>query len=215
VIAALCDIHGNFAALQAVLAEIPDDAVIVVGGDIAAGGPEPRATVDCLQSLGSRVQWVRGNMDRALGDSANPSELLSDPQAIEHAREQLTPDQATFLSELPLTVELDGVMYCHASPRNELDIFTERTPEERVSFLFQELEADVVICGHTHLQFDRVIAGRRVINAGSVGDAVESSPGAYWLLDFEPRRTNYPNAPLPTLPRDEWLDWVESLPHNL
>ena len=57
----------------------------------------------------------------------------------------------------------------HASPRNDEDIFTERTPEERIAFLFEDVEADVVVCGHTHMQFERVIAGKRVINSGSVG----------------------------------------------
>ena len=214
-VATLCDIHGNLAALQAVLAEAPGDALIVVGGDIAAGGPEPRATVDCLQSLGDRVRWVRGNVDLALADGVDPSALLASPEATAHARSQLSAEQVTFLSELPLTVELDGVLYCHASPRNELDIFTERTPEERISFLFEGLDADVIMCGHTHAQFDRSVAGRRVINAGSVGAAIESEPGAYWLLDLELRRTTYPDAAAPQLAREEWLDWVESLPHNL
>ena len=63
-IATLYDVHGNLRALEAVLAEIPDDATIVVGGDICAGGPQPAETLERLRALGDRVAWLRGNADR-------------------------------------------------------------------------------------------------------------------------------------------------------
>jgi len=83
------------------------------------------------------------------------------------------------------------VLFCHATPRNDLDIFTERTPEERLVEIFAGVDADVVVCGHTHMQFERTIAGKRVINSGSVGMPYEDEPGAYWTLDLEHRRTHY------------------------
>jgi predicted phosphodiesterase len=218
VVATLCDIHGEFVALQAVLREVPEGAMIVVGGDIVQGGPRPRETLECLQALGDRVHWVRGNHERALRalvEGADPGEFLADREGTAHTRAQLSPEQVAFLCELPLLVELDGIVYCHASPRNEVDIFTERTPEKRIAFIFEEVDADVVVCGHTHLQFDRGVAGRRIVNAGSVGAAYESEPGAYWLLDLEPQRTNYPGAARPDLTRQAWLNFVESLPHSL
>ena len=85
-----------------------------------------------------------------------------------------------------------------------LDIFTERTPEERIAFLFADVDADVVVCGHTHMQFDRVVAGKRVVNSGSVGMPYEERPGAYWLLDLEHRFTPYEGATLRST-RDEAL----------
>lgn len=88
------------------------------------------------------------------------------------------------------------MLYVHASPRNDQDIFTVRTPEERIAFLFEDVDADVVVCGHTHMQFERVIAGRRVINSGSVGMPYEDEPGAYWTLDLVHRRTPYEGATL-------------------
>jgi predicted phosphodiesterase len=77
-----------------------------------------------------------------------------------------------------------------------MDIFTERTPEERIAFLFEALDATTVVCGHTHTQFERTVAGVRVVNAGSVGMAYEEEPGAYWLLDLDHRRTLYEGAEL-------------------
>ena len=176
-IATLHDIHGNLRALEAVLAEIPDEATIVVGGDICYAGVQPAETLEALRALGDRVVWVRGNADRM------PMPELGD-------------EQFAFLQELPPSAQIGRVLYVHASPRNDEDIFTERTPEERIAFLFEGVDADVVVCGHTHMQFERVIAGKRVINSGSVGIPYEAEPGAYWTLDLVHRRTPYEGATL-------------------
>jgi len=184
-VATLYDIHGNLRALEAVLAEIPDDATIVVGGDVCLGGERPGETLELLRSLGERVVWVRGNADR-------------EPVP------ELTAEQFAFLQALPPSALLDGTLYVHASPRNDEDIFTERTPEERIAFLFEDVDADVVVCGHTHMQFDRVVGGKRVLNSGSVGMPYEEEPGAYWTLDLVHRRTPYEGATL-LASRDEAL----------
>ena len=199
-IAALYDIHGNLAALEAVLAEIPEDATIVVGGDVVAGGPQPAETLERLRALGDRVVWIRGNADREL----TPGEVgLAPPGALDATRAALTGEQIAFLHDLPPAAQIGRVLYCHASPRNDLDIFTEATPEERIAFLFAEVDADVVVCGHTHMQFDRTIAGKRVINSGSVGRPYEDEPGAYWTLDLVHRYTPYDGAPAPELERSD------------
>jgi len=192
-VAALYDIHGNLAALDAVLAEIPGDVTILVGGDICAGGEQPSEVLTRLRGLGDRVVWLRGNADREL----HPEETgLAPPEFLEQARSQLSEEEIGFLHELPETQIIDGVLYCHASPRNDLDIFTERTPEERIAFLFDGLDVSTVVCGHTHTQFERTVGGVRVVNAGSVGAPYEDQPGAYWLLDLAHRRTPYDGAEL-------------------
>ena len=192
-IAALYDIHGNLAALEAVLAEVPDDATILVGGDICAGGEQPSDTLTRLRGLGDRVVWLRGNADRELfpgEDGLAPAEFL------EEARSKLSEEEIAFLHDLPPTQRIGDVLYCHASPRNDLDIFTERTPEERIAFLFEGLDVATVVCGHTHMQYERTVAGVRVVNAGSVGAPYEEEPGAYWLLDLVHQRTPYDGAEL-------------------
>ncbi len=198
-VAALYDIHGNLAALDAVLAEVPDDATILVGGDICAGGEQPSETLARLRGLGDRVAWLRGNADRELHpdeDGLAPADFLA------KARSLLSGEEIEFLHELPPTQRIGDVLYCHASPRNDLDIFTERTPGERIAFLFAGLDAATVVCGHSHTQFDRTVAGVRVVNAGSVGMPYEDEPGAYWLFDLVHRRTPYEGAEL-TASREE------------
>jgi putative phosphoesterase len=192
-VATLYDVHGNLRALEAVLAEVPEDATIVVGGDVCAGGEQPGETLERLRALGDRVVWIRGNADREL----HPGEEGVVPaEVVEPTRAQLTEEQIEFLYTRPATARIGDVLYVHASPRNDLDVFTERTPEERIAFLFEDVDADVVVCGHTHTQFERTIAGTRVVNSGSVGMPYEDEPGAYWTLDLEHRRTGYDGAVL-------------------
>ena len=198
-VAALYDIHGNLAALEAVLAEVPEDATILVGGDVVAGGPDPAETLEWLRGLGDRVVWIRGNADREL-DPNEPG--LAPPGALDATRAALSQEQIDFLLANPFTVQIGDVLYCHASPRNDVDIFTERTPEERIAPIFEGLGVPTVVCGHTHSQFERTVAGVRVVNAGSVGMPYEDEPGAYWLLDLVHRRTPYDGAEL-TASREE------------
>lgn len=198
-VAALYDIHGNLAALDAVLAEVPGDATILVGGDVVAGGKQPAETVERLRALGERVVWIRGNADREL-DPSEPG--LAPEGALDATRAALSQEQIDFLLANPPTARIGDVLYCHASPRNDVDIFTERTPEERIAFLFEALEVPTVVCGHTHTQYARTVAGVRVVNAGSVGMPYEEEPGAYWLLDLVHRRTPYDGAEL-TATREE------------
>jgi putative phosphoesterase len=220
-VAALYDVHGNLPALEAVLADVPDDAAIVVGGDVAAG-LFPAETLERLRALGDRVHWIRGNADRELTPG---EEGLAPAAMIEWVRARLTPEQIAFLHALPpsVTLEVDGVgrvLFVHATPRNDVDIFTDRTPEDRVAPCFAGVDADLVVCGHTHTQFDREIAAVRVVNAGSVGMAYEDAPGAYWALlgpgvehrqtSFEPRESDYPDE-WPSASRDEAVSHFETL----
>jgi putative phosphoesterase len=205
-VATLYDVHGNLRALEAVLAEIPGDATIVVGGDVVAGGEHPSETLERLRALGDRVVWIRGNADRELRraeGSSVPDEFIAPTIAA------LTEEQIEFLHSQPASAQIDDVLYVHASPRNDVDIFTERTPEERIAFLFSDVDAAVVVCGHTHMQFDRVVAGKRVVNSGSVGMAYEDEPGAYWTLDLVQRRTQYEGATLQASREDALAEFTE------
>jgi hypothetical protein len=99
---------------------------------------------------------------------------------------QLTTEHENVLASWPRTTQmringLGQVLFCHATPRNDTDVFTRLTPEDRLLPIFQDLDVDLVVCGHTHMQFDRTIGELRAINAGSVGMPF-GPPGAYWLL---------------------------------
>jgi hypothetical protein len=111
---------------------------------------------------------------------------------------QVRPDYTAALASWPRTLRLDlpglgRVLFCHGTPTSETDAFTRLTPEEVLIPVFGECGADTVVCGHTHMQFDRMIGTTRVINAGSVG-APFGRTGADWLLlgpDVELRNTSY------------------------
>jgi len=113
--------------------------------------------------------------------------------------EQLEPGRRDWLAALPDTqsVAVDGlgpVLFCHGSPQSDDEILTAISPEQRVAAAIAGVAERVVVCGHTHVQFDRQVAGRRLVNAGSVGMPYEARPGAYWALlgpDVELRRTDY------------------------
>jgi predicted phosphodiesterase len=196
-VAALYDVHGNLPALAAVLAEV--DALgadaIVVGGDVASG-PMPVETLDALRATGAL--FVRGNADRVLDlRGANDGETWVRARRWVAAR--LGEERLAFLAGLPLdlTLELPGlgaVRFCHGAPGSDELPITRLTPDERLLGLLHGVRERVVVCGHTHVQFDRAVDGIRVVNAGSVGAPYEAEPGAYWALlgaDVELRRTAY------------------------
>ena len=198
-VAALYDIHGNLPALESVLAEIDSLGVdlVVVGGDIASG-PLPRETLDALRSR-SDARFIRGNADRELAVGAPPPESEAALLAWAWTTDHLADDQRTWLAglELLLPIEIGGlgsVMFCHGSPRSDEEIITRLSSDERVSPMFRDVAEPIIVCGHTHVQFDRTIDGRRVVNAGSVGMPYQDEPGAYWALlsaGIELRRTEY------------------------
>jgi putative phosphoesterase len=205
-VAALADIHGNIQALNAVLEEIerePPD-VIVVCGDVATG-PFPNDTLQRLMDLGDRAYFIRGNADREL-ISAYDSRLQFDPEEDNPARffsswsaQQIHQRQRNFLARFEDRVVLEvlglgKVLFCHGSPRSDEEIITMLTPEERLEKILAGVNERVVVCGHTHHQFDRKMEGYRVINAGSIGMPYEGKPGAYWALlgpEVNLRRTEY------------------------
>jgi putative phosphoesterase len=204
-VAALYDIHGNLPALEAALAAVDSAGdgheLIVVGGDVALG-PMPRETLERLLALGPRARFIRGNCDRLVVDAFDRRPLAGLPPSVSEAvvwtAQQLDRRYRDFLAGLPetLAVHVPGlgeILFCHASPRNDEEIFTAVTPAERVRPMLAGVTQSVVVCGHTHMQFDRSIDGVRLINAGSVGMPF-GRPGAYWLAlgpDARPMRTEY------------------------
>lgn len=199
-IAALYDVHGNLPALDAVLFEVErlDVDLIVVGGDIV-WGPMPSASLTRLQQLGSSVAFVRGNADREVAerDTSATDDLVN--EITLWCADQLTEEQLAFLGELPETFVVDHtplgpILFCHGSPRSDEEKITPATPEKEILEMLSQVSQEVVVCGHTHMQFDRRVGTRRVINAGSVGLPYQGKRGAFWALideEVELRCTDY------------------------
>jgi predicted phosphodiesterase len=187
-VAVLADIHANLPALEAVLAEhdvAAADAVVLLG-DMALG-PLPGPTVDRLAELGDRAVWVHGNCERemvtAFDGGRVPGPNAADAVATAALIERGHRDR---LDGLPLTVTLDveglgPVQFCHASPRRDDEMVLVDSPPERWAEVLADVTAPTMACGHTHMQFDRRTAGRRVINPGSVGMPY-GQDGAPWAL---------------------------------
>ncbi len=182
-VAALYDIHGNIDALEAVLEEIDEPDAIVVGGDIA-WGPFPRLTVERLATIEIPVLTLQGNADREVAAGQTSAGGWVD-EVNTWCASQLTEEQRASLGNLPATVTLVGeigeVLFCHATPRSDEELITSQTPDAALIEVLGGVKTPIVVCGHTHTQFDRNVSRWRVINAGSVGLPNEDLPGAYWL----------------------------------
>jgi len=197
-VAALYDIHGNLPALEAVLRDVRAAGVehLVVGGDVLPG-PMPRESLERLFDLDIPVQFIVGNGDREVITPTGtlPAAYL---ESMRWNAGQLSAEDVRRIAAWPptLRMQIDGVgevFFCHATPRNDVEIFTRLTPDEPLLPIFGELGVALAVCGHTHMQFDRTIGTVRVVNAGSVGMPF-GEPGAYWLLlgpDVQLRRTSY------------------------
>ncbi len=200
-VAALYDIHGNIDALDAVLEHVLAEGVdlLVIGGDVA-WGPFPRQTVSRIRDLEEALA-IRGNADREVASRADQDDGLQDWVAEVNVwcADQLDDDGRDFLQQLPGTTTvaseaLGDVLFCHGTPRRDEEIITPLTPDDDVAAVLGAIDQAVVVCGHTHSQFDRTIGRQRLINAGSIGLPYEDSPGAYWALigsEVQLRRTDY------------------------
>jgi putative phosphoesterase len=204
-VAALYDIHGNLPALDAALDEVRRVGVdhVVIGGDVMPGPMAPQV-LERLAALEIPVRCLRGNGDRVVltlldgGDvSSEVPGAFIDP--VRWCGEQLDATQRAAVAQWPatLSIDIDGlgeVLFCHATPRNDVDVFLRTTPDERLARAFARVTAPIVVCGHTHVPFDRMVGSTRVVNAGSIGMPFVQPRGAYWLLlgpGVELRRTDY------------------------
>ena len=189
-IAALYDIHGNLPALDAVLGEVRRGGAerLVIGGDVVPG-PMPRECLARLQMLDIPMQCIRGNGERVIAAAREGKDISEVPEAFRDAirwnADQIDAETAEWLATWPLTARftvagVGDVVFCHATPDNDMDIFTKLTTAARLMPIVTAVNADVMVCGHTHMQFDRMVGRTRVVNAGSVGMSFQGT-GAFWL----------------------------------
>ncbi|HET8785231.1 MAG TPA: metallophosphoesterase family protein [Candidatus Limnocylindrales bacterium] len=197
-IAALSDVHGNIAALEAVLADIarekPDR--IAVAGDLVLNGPEPAAVVDALRdqvSAGAAV--IAGNTDIAVADfdyaAAFPWMTDGVADAIvagaEWANEALGEERVEWLRALPAERRLRAaddtlVLVCHASPGSQTAGLDQNLDPSVTIERISRTDARVIVCGHTHLPEVRDLGFRVIVNTGSAGYVFDGDPTASWAL---------------------------------
>jgi predicted phosphodiesterase len=200
-VAVLSDVHANVPALRAVLAE-PDVAgasLIVFNGDLT-WGVDPDGTVAIVKALGTRAICVRGNSERYVRQITTGVSAPATPRQ-EWIPARHGPGALAFVGSFPFSVVVDivglgPVRFCHGSPRSDNEAVTPGTSAERFAEMTAGIAEDVLVTGHTHLQFDRFVGTRRSVNPGSVGLPYHrDEPGvAHWALlgpDVQLRATRY------------------------
>jgi predicted phosphodiesterase len=226
-IVALYDIHGNPDALDAVLSDprAANPDAVVVGGDVVPGA-YAGAVLDRLDALsetvGGAVHWLRGNGEREVAAAVDGGEPTPGDNAAEMSAftaEELGPERARPLGDLPLTVTVDRVLFCHATPRSDEELVTRISAPERWSEVLGGVQAGLVVAGHTHQQDDRMVGEVHFVNAGSVGLPYEGDGDARWLWieDGVPelRRTPYDAAAAGRRMRDVCAALVDSVNASL
>jgi putative phosphoesterase len=206
-IAILADIHGNFTALDAVLADLrqqkPD--VIYHGGDLAYGGANPSEVIDCIVQEGWK--GVLGNTDEMLWDtSARPALEASAPQlkplfkvlfdsAGPATKKMIGPSRLAWLRALPTELRHENLALTHAGPGNLWRAPMETADDAELEKTYKQFNASVVVYCHIHKPFIRKIGNMTVCNTGSVGSPYDNDPRASYLMidDGQPatRRVAY------------------------
>lgn len=212
-VAVFSDVHGNVAALEAVLADIDRRGVdaLFCAGDLVSYGPYPNEAVDVIRQRG--IPAVRGNHDDAVGFGkpscgcwfVDETDRLMGEAQLAWTAARVTQERKEFLRGLPLALDLDWegyrVLITHGSPRSVHEYVREDTPTGELEQLVAASGADVLIVGHTHRPFYRLFGARHLVNAGSAGKPKHGRPGAiYVLLEMAPRAgDNRPAGRFPEL----------------
>jgi len=178
-IAFLSDIHGNFTALQAVLADMKSQSVdqIVCLGDVVTLGPQPVEVLNALRTL--KCVYIKGNHDAATLDPEGAeqydiaSHLIPD---LHWCKDRLSPGDLRFIDSFQPIHEIylpsgHRILAFHGSPLSYTDIILAATPEEQLEVYFKGQKADIYIGGHTHIQMVRRHNSKFILNAGSIGNA--------------------------------------------
>jgi diadenosine tetraphosphatase ApaH/serine/threonine PP2A family protein phosphatase len=193
VLAILYDIHGNTAALDAVLAATDAAGAdrYLLGGDYGTPSPAPIETLERLRTLPNAV-WIRGNGERWLREP--PLERPEVMEVYEHLSSGVPDDEVEWLYSLPERAELDGILYVHGSPLSDVDSFAPE-PQEGEERLLAGVRERTIVFGHSHQQFRRPGPDDTdLVNPGSVGMPLDGDVRAAWATwdgDFSFRRTEY------------------------
>lgn len=220
-LAVLYDIHGNLPALEAVLADAHARGAgrFLLGGDYSAFGAWPAQTVARLDEL-QDATWIRGNWERW---QIEPGDM-PDNEVVRGAAGAVVDDlgeqTVRRLGALPESVVVDATLFCHASPRSDMDSFSPDPAPHDAQLLAGVAERRVVF-GHTHVQFERTSeSGVELVNPGSVGLPLDGDTrAAYALLhpggEVELRRVEYDHRHAAAALRERGEPWADALAQRL
>lgn len=198
------DIHANLPALEAVLRDMDERGLEnrYCLGDLVGYGTFPNEVVEFIRS--SKTPTIMGNYDQGVGNSSDDcgcayrdevAKRLGE-RSIAWTNQYTTGENKTFLRELPGQIPLHlgdlRIMLVHGSPRRVNEYLYEDRPDSSLERLLDMAEADVLVCGHTHKPYHRILpSGRHVVNTGSVGKPKDGDPRAgYVVLEADGRDLN-------------------------
>jgi putative phosphoesterase len=196
-LALISDIHGNLPALKTVLEDIETKAIdqVICLGDLVDFAPWPNEAINLIRSL--KIMTVMGNHDERIAfDQAiiplakhSVAETMDRNKAINHSKGMVTTDNKRYLASLPrnIVMQFEGItLFCtHASPES-IDEYLYEQEDDLLAQRLLDSHADVLIIGHTHFSFIKDIAGKKVINTGSVGRSKEPDQKAcYVIIDIQ------------------------------
>lgn len=189
------DIHANLPALEAVLAdmdaqELPNRYCL---GDLVGYGTSPNKVINLIRT--HRYPTLMGNYDLGVGHNSDDCGCAYKTEkdrelgnrSIAWSNQHTSAESKKFLRGLPENISLQlgslNVMLVHGSPRKVNEYLYEDRPDSSLERLLDLAEADVLVCGHTHKPYHRVLpSGRQVINAGSVGKPKDGDPRAGYVV---------------------------------
>jgi putative phosphoesterase len=184
----LGDIHGNSAALRAVLGGAAREKIdaLCITGDYVGYYYRPGEVLELLS--GWQTYSVRGNHEDMLARARTDPARLAESEVrygsgLRCAMQQLDERQIDWLVDLPVSLRLTlggrSVQLAHGTPWDTDEYVYPDAPAE----LFDRLAAaatDLVVLGHTHYQMQRIVNGCLIVNPGSVGQPRDRRPGAAW-----------------------------------
>jgi len=181
----MADPHSNLAAFQAVLKHMPQVDELVCAGDLVGYGAEPNEVIDLARKKG--IQTVLGNHDYSAitRDVAGFNPFAA--KAALWTAKNLRDDNVKYLrglqEELRLTCGGKRIYVVHGSPRDPLfEYVFPDLPNRELLELMRNVEADVIVLGHTHVPMQRVIHGKLILNPGGVGQPRDRDPRASYML---------------------------------
>lgn len=193
-IAVISDIHANLPALKSVLEDITRRGAdrILCAGDLVGYAPFPNEVIGLVRDRG--IDSVLGNYDDGVGfERGDCGCAYKDDHSRELGRvsiawttSEVTSENKAFLRSLPENILLEAtgrrVMVVHGSPRKINEYLYEDKPEATLRRVIEASGADVLVCGHTHIPYHKVINGKHLVNAGSVGKPKHGQPNAVYAL---------------------------------
>lgn len=193
-IAVFSDVHGNVHALQAVLSNIETQRVdrVICLGDLVGYGAFPNEVIQLIHTRG--IATIMGNYDDGVGyDRADcgcayrtPNERERGHQSLRWTRDTVTTENKCFLRRLALRLDMQlfgcKLAFVHGSPRRINEYMNEDRPAASFERSLDAAQADILVCGHTHLPYHKTFGQRHVVNVGSVGKPKHGDPRACYTV---------------------------------